>query len=136
MKKRYYCAAAAFVLVAGMYIGRKVIDSASSSLMLVLVKRTKYIIKAINDRNYEKCHAAFADDLKSSMSLTQMQNTFDPVVSALGSFIRIKSIDVDSRPDSETGLMQCSMKCEYEHGQAQFNILYDSSLHVGGIYIK
>lgn len=136
MKRRNLYFTAAILLLVGLYIGNRASVGIGPRARNEIVMRSKNFIRRLNRHDYEACYAAMNEDMTKSMSLSRVKETFVPVLDALGDFNAFRSASVSRRDFDEIKRIACSVKCEYDNGNAVFTILFDPSFRIAGLSIK
>lgn len=137
MKKRDWAVAgAALLLLAGMYIGSKSQQRPQAADKTELIATSKDFINRLNRRDYAGCTSQFDDYLSKTMDADRMKQTFEPILDAMGDFVRFRSSTISRSNNPEHRYTICSIKCEYQEGTTTYTIIFDENKEIGGLYVK
>lgn len=134
MKKRYIVVPAALALLLAACTGSSELPDGYEKNQVL--NKSKMFIKKLDARDYDGCFACFNPMMKASLSKERLTSTMNPILDVLGDFVRLKGISLTSKKALGTNYAVCTLKCVYEHGAANFTLLLDSDLKIGGLYIK
>lgn len=134
MKKRYIIVpATALALLLAVCTGGNELSEGFEKEQVM--KKAKYFIKRLNNRDYEYCYQMFNPIMEEAMNLEKLKTTMNPIFDVLGNFVRVKGIAVSSKKVHGADYAVCTIKCIYENGPANFTLSLDKNLKLGGLYI-
>jgi hypothetical protein len=128
---------AAFLLLAGIYIGSNRNKAVNPARRAEIIRRTKRFIGLINSRNYSRCYEKFDEHMKSSSNLSDAEYKFDTILKTLGEFKQFRTSQVFKPDDNmNTSDIACSVRCSYDAGDVIITVIFNKEKKVSGIYIK
>ena len=110
--------------------------SLASSIKEIIVSRGEEFIISLNNEEYHTCFECFDDNMRKSMTIEKLSDTFSPLIKAQGEFIGFKSDSVYQTESLGDGYIVCSLRAIYVNGDLNFTIVFNRQGKISGLNIS
>lgn len=103
-----------------------------------LTSSAQSVVRLVNSGDYEAVISMLREDMQSEVTVEDLSLAYDEPIAKAGAFVNFKVPDFSVTNDRTTGETYCvvELKCEYENKTYNFNVTFNRSMEVVGLFMK
>lgn len=100
------------------------------------VNRAQELIEAANAKDYQAVIEILPENLKSMISVDQLRDAWDPLLSSSGAFVEYKKVKTTGVAQDNVNYIVVVVPCKYENATRTFTITYNTDLTVAAFEVN
>ena len=104
----------------------------------VLTATAQTVVQLVNSADYETVISMLREDMQSEVAIDDLAMAYDAPIAEAGAFVSFRDPSFSVTNDQTTGETYCvvELKCKYENKSYNFNVTFNRSMDVVGVFMK